>query len=137
LLPSSPAMLVLGIVLHGICYDFFFVTGQLYTDRKAPEAIRTSAQALVSLLTYGAGMLVGNYILGFWGDFIDLNPTTTAGWSEDAALFWLMPAGLAAVVSLTFFLTFWDDSVDSRLSEELTDDDPPVPSPAPDVSQGA
>ena len=62
MMPATGAMVVLGIVLHGICYDFFFVTGQLYTDRKAPESIRTSAQALLGLLTYGAGMLVGNLI---------------------------------------------------------------------------
>ncbi|MEO2099792.1 MAG: MFS transporter, partial [Flavobacteriaceae bacterium] len=59
-------MLLFGLTLHGICYDFFFVTGQLYTDRVAPAEIRTSAQALVGLLTYGAGMLVGNYVLGYW-----------------------------------------------------------------------
>ena len=58
--PTSGLMLVLGIVLHGVCYDFFFVTGQLYTDRVAPREMRTSAQALVGLLTYGAGMLGGN-----------------------------------------------------------------------------
>ena len=108
LMPSSSAMLVLGIVLHGICYDFFFVTGQLYTDRVAPAGIRTSAQALVGLLTYGAGMLVGNYVLGYWGDSIALDPTTQEGWLAGAAQFWLMPAGLAAGVAMLFFLTFWD-----------------------------
>jgi nucleoside transporter len=110
LMPSSSAMLLFGIVLHGICYDFFFVTGQLYTDRVAPKEIRTSAQALLGLLTYGAGMLVGNLILGRWGDYIKLDPTTEAGWLEGARQFWLMPAGLAAAVSVLFFLTFWDKS---------------------------
>ena len=84
LMPANSTMLLLGIVLHGICYDFFFVTGQLYTDRVAPASIRTSAQALVGLLTYGAGMLVGNYVLGYWGDSISLDPTTTEGWLAGA-----------------------------------------------------
>ena len=110
MMPSTPAMLVLGIVLHGICYDFFFVTGQLYTDRVAPPETRTSAQALVGLLTYGAGMLVGNYLHGFWGDRIGLDPTTTEGWTADAQQFWLLPAGIAAAVAVLFFLTFWDRS---------------------------
>ncbi|MEQ9409614.1 MAG: MFS transporter [Fuerstiella sp.] len=108
LMPSMPAMLVLGIVLHGICYDFFFVTGQLYTDRVAPEDIRTSAQAFVGLITYGAGMLVGNYVLGYWGDHIQLDPTTKEGWLAGAGEFWLMPASLALGVAILFFLTFWD-----------------------------
>jgi nucleoside transporter len=118
LMPSTPAMLVLGIVLHGICYDFFFVTGQLYTDRVAPKEIRTSAQAFLGLLTYGAGMLVGNYILGWWGDSIGLDPTTKEGWVADATQFWLLPAGLAAAVSVLFFLTFWDKSDAAKASAD-------------------
>lgn len=118
LMPSSSAMLVFGIVLHGICYDFFFVTGQLYTDRVAPEGIRTSAQAFVGLLTYGAGMLVGNYVLGFWGDSIGLDPTTKEGWLADAGMFWLMPAGLALGVSVMFFVLFWDKSADANASAD-------------------
>ncbi|KAA5540710.1 nucleoside permease [Roseiconus nitratireducens] len=110
LMPGTPSMLVLGILLHGICYDFFFVTGQLYTDRSSPPEIRTSAQALLGLLTYGAGMLVGNLLHGPWGDYIGLNPTTKAGWAASAAEFWLMPAGLALAVAVLFFATFWDRS---------------------------
>ena len=110
LLPGVAPMVVFGIVLHGICYDFFFVTGQLYTDRVAPREMRTSAQALIGLLTYGAGMLVGNYILGWWGDRIELDPTTQAGWEAGAKMFWLMPAIFAASVAVFFFLTFWDKS---------------------------
>lgn len=115
--PSSAAMLILGIVLHGICYDFFFVTGQLYTDRVAPPETRTSAQALVGLLTYGAGMLVGNYVLGYWGDRIELDPATKEGWLENGQQFWMMPAIFAGVVAVIFFLTFWDS--DSKPAEKL------------------
>ncbi len=110
LMPTASAMLLIGIILHGICYDFFFVTGQLYTDRVAPKEIRTSAQALLGLLTYGAGMLVGNLIHGPWGDYINLDPSTKEGWGAEAAEFWLMPAGLAAAVAVLFFMTFWDKS---------------------------
>ena len=117
LFPSSGAMLVLGIALHGICYDFFFVTGQLYTDRVAPPETRTSAQALVGLLTYGAGMLVGNYVLGFWGDRLGLDPSTEAGWLADGKAFWLMPAIFAAAVAVIFLVTFKDRDADVSSSD--------------------
>ena len=80
--PESAAMLIFGVALHGVCYDFFFVTGSLYVDRKAPKPIRASAQGLFALLTYGAGMLIGNYFLGWWGDSISLDGSTRAGWSD-------------------------------------------------------
>lgn len=104
--PESAALLIFGIALHGICYDFFFVTGQLYVDRKAPVAIRASAQGLFALLTYGAGMLAGNYILGWWGDSIALDGSTQAGWLQGAFGFWIMPAVLAAIILMFFMLTF-------------------------------
>lgn len=117
-IPSSSAVLVVGILLHGICYDFFFVTGQLYTDRVAPREMRTSAQALIGLLTYGAGMLVGNYVLGYWGDRIELDPTTKEGWASGAKNFWLLPAIFAVGVSVFFFASFWDRENDTVASED-------------------
>ncbi|MEW4490984.1 MFS transporter [Thalassoglobus sp. JC818] len=57
-------MILIGIVLHGICYDFFFVTGQIYTDRKAPQPIRAQAQGLLVMLTLGVGMLIGAQTAG-------------------------------------------------------------------------
>jgi nucleoside transporter len=118
-MPSSASMVLIGIILHGICYDFFFVTGQLYTDRVAPREMRTSAQALVGLLTYGAGMLVGNYLLGIWGDFIKLDPTTEQGWLENAAAFWLMPAGLATAVAVLFLVAFKDKESSSTRQSSI------------------
>lgn len=104
--PESAAFLIFGVALHGVCYDFFFVTGQLYVDRKAPKPIRASAQGLFALLTYGAGMLIGNYILGWWGDLIGLDGGTTAGWLEGAFTFWIMPAVIAGAVMLFFLVSF-------------------------------
>ncbi|MBC8148490.1 MAG: MFS transporter, partial [Verrucomicrobiaceae bacterium] len=57
-------MIVAGVVLHGICYDFFFVTGQIYTDKKAPAGIRAQAQGLLVLFTLGIGMLIGAQVAG-------------------------------------------------------------------------
>ena len=109
---SVPSALVLGIIIHGICYDFFFVTGQVYTDRKAPAEIRASAQGLIALLTYGAGMLVGNLILGKWGDHLKLDPSSLEGWTAGAKTFWLLPAGVALGVAVLFTVLFSDKSAD-------------------------
>lgn len=113
MMPSVPAMIVFGIVLHGICYDFFFVTGQLYTDRKAPKEIRASAQGLIGLLTYGAGMLVGNKVLDWWAGSSKLVAETREGWMAGAKMFWLMPAGIALAVAVIFAVAFRDHSADS------------------------
>jgi len=114
LFPSSTGLVILGIALHGVCYDFFFVTGQLYVDKKAPKHLRASAQGFFNLLTYGAGMLIGNYLLGWWGDNINLDGSTTAGWMESATSFWVMPAILALVVAVVFFALFWDKEVEDE-----------------------
>ena len=125
LTPSAPAMLVLGIAIHGICYDFFFVTGQLYTDQKAPREIRASAQSLIALLTYGAGMLVGNKVLDWWAGRTGLDATTREGWLESAADFWLMPAGFAFGVALLFGVFFREKM--KRTPDAVAN--PPTPAP--------
>ena len=104
--PMSVPLVLIGIALHGVCYDFFFVTGQLYVNKKAPEHLRASAQGFFNLLTYGAGMLIGNYVLGWWGDKIALDGSTQMGWMAGAFDFWVMPGVLALGVAGMFFLLF-------------------------------
>ena len=106
LMPGSAGMILFGILLHGICYDFFFVTGQMYTDRKAPKEIQASAQGLIGLLTYGAGMLVGNKVLDWWAGKVELDVSSAEGWLAASKPFWLMPAGVALGVALIFLVTF-------------------------------
>lgn len=131
--PESVSLLILGIALHGVCYDFFFVTGQLYVDKKAPKNLRASAQGFFNLLTYGAGMLIGNYLLGWWGDNIELDGATREGWLEGAASFWIMPAILALIVAVFFYFFFWDDKVEEETIDSsvstLADADPGETSP--------
>lgn len=96
-------MLILGIALHGICYDFFFVSGQIYTDSKAGEKFKSSAQGLITLATYGVGMLIGFAVAGAIKDSYAL-----ADGSFDWKMIWLIPAGIALVVFLLFSVLFND-----------------------------
>jgi len=93
-------MLFTGIALHGICYDFFFVSGQIYTDAKAPGHLRSSAQGLITLATYGLGMLAGFWVAGKVTDHFSLS----AG--HDWHSIWLFPAGFALVVFVCFLFSF-------------------------------
>ncbi len=105
---SSEWMLYLAIILHGVCYDFFFVTGQIYTDNKAGEKIKNSAQGLITLATYGIGMGIGSVLSGRVLDIY----TSKSGEivSHDWTGVWMVPALISAVVLLIFMLVFKDDS---------------------------
>ena len=96
-------MLIAGIIIHGVCYDFFFVTGQIYTDRLAGERFKSAAQGFITLATYGLGMLVGYYISGPIVDHWKIS-NTAHNWQT----IWLIPAGIAAVVLVIFLLSFTD-----------------------------
>ncbi|HEY4326897.1 MAG TPA: nucleoside permease [Mucilaginibacter sp.] len=96
-------MLIAGIVIHGVCYDFFFVTGQIYTDNLAGERFKSAAQGFITLATYGVGMLIGFYLSGPIVDHWQTSPTTH-NWQT----IWLIPGGIAAAVLLLFLLFFRD-----------------------------
>jgi len=96
-------MLIGGIVLHGICYDFFFVTGQIYTDRFAGERFKSAAQGFITLATYGLGMMMGYYISGPIVDHWQTSPAV-----HDWKTIWLIPGGIAAAVLVLFMLLFSD-----------------------------
>lgn len=102
---SSEWLLYLAIVLHGVCYDFFFVTGQIYTDSKAGEQYRSSAQGLISIATYGIGMGIGSWIAGVVADMYTVD--NVKNWTS----IWMVPAGIAAVVLVLFVLFFRDNKV--------------------------
>jgi len=105
-------MILLGIGLHGICYDFFFVTGQIYVDKKATSAIRGQAQGLIVLVTYGVGMFIGAQVAGeVFNSFLgDSTALTLAQWSE----FWWIPSIFAAAILVFFVFIFNDKSVDEK-----------------------
>ena len=102
-------MVIVGILLHGICYDFFFVTGQIYVDKKSTPAIRAQAQGFLVLITYGVGMLIGAQVAGaVYNSFLRGGAETLslAQWRE----FWWIPAGFSLGVALLFALLFRDDA---------------------------
>lgn len=106
---DSIFMLIIGIALHGICYDFFFVSGQIYTDSKAGEKVKSAAQGLITLATYGVGMLVGFWIAG---KIVDKN--LLAGGSHAWQDIWIFPAVFAVVVMLIFALLFKNEKVEYK-----------------------
>ena len=110
-------MIALGILLHGVCYDFFFVTGQIYVDKKSTPAIRGQAQGFFVLITYGVGMLIGAQIAGnVYNRFLAGAPSLTlAQWNQ----FWWLPAAFALAVTVFFTLAFHDrvDATDRAASK--------------------
>lgn len=109
---GATAMLLGGVALHGLCYDFFFVTGQLYADKLAPAGMRNTAQAVVSWATLGLGMWIGNMVAPLlharYIQVID-------GKTLFDPMFWLIPSAFAAALLVVFAIVFRDNS---RLTSE-------------------
>jgi nucleoside transporter len=96
-------MLIIGIILHGICYDFFFVSGQIYTDAKAGPKYKSAAQGLITLATYGVGMLIGYEIAGLIADAYKTGES-----AFDWKMIWIIPSMIALVVFILFAIFFND-----------------------------
>lgn len=103
-------MLIIGIALHGICYDFFFVSGQIYTNAAAGEKYKSAAQGLITLATYGVGMLIGFEVAGKITDAYKLGEG-----AYDWKMVWIIPSGIAFAVFLIFAVFFNDKK---KISED-------------------
>ena len=108
---SGEWMLYIAILLHGVCFDFFFVTGQIYTDMKAGENIKGQAQGLITLATYGIGMGIGSKLSGIVTDMYTVNEI------KDWTAIWMVPAGIAAVVLVLFLLLFNDRKAEAAVAK--------------------
>ena len=102
-------MLLIGIALHGICYDFFFVSGQIYTDFKAGEKIKSAAQGLITLATYGVGMLIGFWVAGKISD-----QNMLADGTHNWEVIWMLPAAFALGVMVLFILIFKNETIELK-----------------------
>ncbi|HEO72717.1 MAG TPA: MFS transporter [Candidatus Hydrogenedentes bacterium] len=117
--PDMPLVLMLygGILLHGICYDFFFVTGQIYVDKAAPPEIRANAQGLIAMVTYGAGMVIGNFVAGRVVDKYTLESGAYV-WKT----IWTIPGVMGLVVVILFALMFREKAAQKEIPLDTTPD---------------
>jgi nucleoside transporter len=118
---SAVWMLYLGIIVHGICYDFFFVTGQIYVDQRADIRIRSAAQGFIALVTLGVGQLIGSWLSGV----IVQNYTLAGGTAHDWRAVWIVPAAMAFGVLILFAALFKPQATTKTSADE------PIPASAP------
>jgi len=107
-------MLIIGIALHGICYDFFFVSGQIYTNAKAGIKYKSAAQGLITLATYGIGMLIGFKIAGLITDAYQISDKVF-----NYKMIWIIPSAIALVVFLLFAISFNEKKEKSIIDQSL------------------
>ncbi|MFN4259253.1 MAG: MFS transporter [Gemmataceae bacterium] len=118
-LGSPYALILLGIALHGICFDFFFAAGFIHVDNKAPRDIRASAQALFGFLTYGAGMYLGSELSGRVAAYFTDPATDTTNWTG----FWLVPC-IGVLISFAIFVLFFRDDAKEASTEAVAQVEP-------------
>jgi len=105
--PTATWMVLGGILLHGMCYDFIFVMGRMYVDKAAGESLRASAQGLIAVFTHGAGMFVGSVLSG-----IVAQHYTSAAGVHDWKSIWLVPALMSAVLIPIFLALFHEKTAE-------------------------
>lgn len=151
---QTSVLIVLGVLVHGICYDFFFVTGQIYTDKKAPEAIRAQAQGLLVMLTLGVGMFIGAKVAGYIEGYctpetfvalertVDMSDVDYEKASKlhelrqiDWQKLWGIPAVFAGAVLVFFIVAFKDDPTNESEHASNTSDYNPDADPYQTASQ--
>lgn len=98
---SGMWLVYLGIILHGVCYDFFFVSGQIYTDNQAGPRLRAAAQGLLNFVTNGVGYFIGAFASGW---VVDLY--VRADGTHDWRSIWIVPAVMSGVIMVFFALAF-------------------------------
>ena len=118
-------MLYTGIILHGICYDFFFVTGQIYVDKRAPAAIRGAAQGFIAFVTLGVGMFIGSYLSGLVANAYRVEGAIPHDWTK----LWLVPAAMAGGVLLLFAVAFNERQAAGEVKAGALDDRQPARQP--------
>ena len=102
---TSEWMIYTDIILHGICYYFFFVAGQIYTDNKAGVAIKNQAQGMITLATYGIGMAIGSKLAGMVTDIYTVDAV------KDWTAIWMVPAMISGVVLVLVLIFFREGKV--------------------------
>jgi nucleoside transporter len=120
-------MLYAGIILHGICYDFFFVTGYMYTEKKASQKIKNAAQGLFTFATYGVGMFIGTWFAGYIGkrNTLDEINSFTNNNGHNWTNIWWVPAYIAIGV-LLYFLLFFKEKKEIQVAEDKIPPDPMI-----------
>ncbi len=105
----------IGILLHGMCYDFFFLAGQIYVDQRAPREVRANAQGFIALVTLGLGMTIGNILNGYVTNWVTTETVNSAGETIktiDWRTLWLVPAAIAGAVGVLFLALFHESKTE-------------------------
>jgi MFS family permease len=130
---SLVSLLYAGIILHGICFDFFFVTGQIYVDKKSTAAIRGQAQGFFVFVTYGVGMLIGAQVAGnVYNRFLGGSPSLAL---EQWRSFWILPSVFALVILVFFTLAFNDRETEVKPSVSAVPPSPKARAGAPTTAR--
>lgn len=116
----------IAILLHGMCYDFFFLAGQIYVDQRAPREVRSNAQGFIALVTLGVGMTIGNILNGYVTNWVTTETVNSAGETIktiDWRTLWLVPAAIAGTVGVVFLALFHEKAAapagDAVVPEEV------------------